>query len=94
MKIDLSIYDIESLLLKGSTNQRIFIKELIKDEIVEEAFKALEEVEAENYNNFDLLGWLNGGVLKYEKLSDYLEENFFTICLLENDEIKKGLVFY
>lgn len=60
MKIDLSISEIWDLLKEGSTNQRDFISSLTYNE-----FKEFIEL-IEDYEEFDLRGYINGGVLKVE----------------------------
>ena len=60
MKIDLSVSEIWDLLKEGSTNQRDFIDSLNYSEF-EEFITWLED-----YEEFDLRGLLNGGVLKVE----------------------------
>lgn len=60
MKIDLSTGEIWDLLKEGSTNQRDFISSLTYNEF-EEFIELIED-----YEEFDLRGLLNGGVLKVE----------------------------
>ena len=60
MKIDLSTSEIYDLLKEGSTNQRDFISSLTYNE-----FKEFIEL-IEDYEEFDLRGYINGGVLKVE----------------------------
>lgn len=69
MKIDLSISEIWDLLKNGSTNQRDFIDDLKYSEF-EEFIEYLEEY----YTEFDLRGYLNGGVLSVEDdpVEDYV----------------------
>ena len=60
MKIDLSTSEIYDLLKEGSTNQRNFIESLNYSEF-EEFINFIED-----YDDFDLRGYLNGGVLSVE----------------------------
>ena len=68
MKIDLSTSEIYDLLKEGSTNQRNFIEGLEYSEF-EEFIEFIED-----YKEFDLRGWLNGGVLSVEDdpVEDYV----------------------
>lgn len=68
MKIDLSTGEIWDLLKEGSTNQRDFISSLTYNE-----FKEFIEL-IEDYEEFDLRGYLNGGVLSVEDdpVEDYV----------------------
>ena len=61
MKIELSTSEIWDLLKEGSTNQKNFIESLRYDEF--EEFIGLID---ESYDEFDLRGYLNGGVLSVE----------------------------
>ena len=60
MKIELSTSEVWDLLNQGSTNQRDFISSLTYNE-----FKEFIEL-LEDYEEFDLRGYINGGVLKVE----------------------------
>lgn len=60
MKIEMSVSEIWNLLKQGSTNQRDFISSLTYNE-----FKEFIEL-IEDYEEFDLRGYINGGVLKVE----------------------------
>lgn len=60
MKIDLSTDELWDLLKEGSTNQRDFISSLTYNE-----FKEFIEL-IEDYEDLDLRGLINGGVLKVE----------------------------
>lgn len=60
MKIEMSISEIWDLLKEGNTNQRDFISSLTYNE-----FKEFIEL-IEDYEEFDLRGYINGGVLKVE----------------------------
>ena len=62
MKIELSTSEIWDLLKEGSTNQKNFIESLRYDEF--EEFIGLID---ESYDEFDLRGYLNGGVLSVEE---------------------------
>ena len=68
MKIDLSTSEIYDLLKEGSTNQRNFIDSLYYNEF-EEFMELIED-----YDEFDLRGYLNGGVLSVEDdpVEDYV----------------------
>lgn len=61
MKIDISASEIWDLLKEGSINQRNFIQELKFNE-----FEQFIEYIEESYEEFDLRGYLNGGVLSVE----------------------------
>ena len=69
MKLDLSVSEIWDLLKEGSTNQKDFISSLTYNE-----FKEFIEL-IEDYEEFDLRGYINGGVLKVE--DDPEEEYIF-----------------
>ena len=60
MKIDLNTSELWDLLKEGSTNQRDFISSLTYNEF-EEFIELIED-----YEEFDLRGYINGGVLKVE----------------------------
>ena len=70
MKIDLSTGEIWDLLQKGSTNQRNFIESLNYTEFEE----FLEFIEDYYDDEFDLLGYLNGGCLFVEDTPEDVEE--------------------
>ena len=61
MKIDLNTGEIWDLLKQGSTNQREFVDSLKYSEF-EEFIEFIDEF----YDEFDLRGYLNGGVLSVE----------------------------
>ena len=61
MKIDLCAGEIWDLLKEGTTNQRNFIDSLYYSEF-EEFIEFIDEF----YDEFDLIGYLNGGVLSVE----------------------------
>ena len=61
MKIDLCASELWDLLKEGSTNQRNFIDSLYYSEF-EEFIEFIDEF----YDEFDLRGYLNGGVLSVE----------------------------
>lgn len=81
MKIDLSISEIWDLLKNGSINQRDFISSLTYNE-----FKEFIEL-IEDYEEFDLRGYINGGVLKVE---DDPEDDFI---IWSNDRIGIVLIW-
>ena len=58
MKIDLSTSEVWDLLKEGSTNQKDFISSLTYNEF-EEFIELIGD-----YEEFDLRGYINGGVLK------------------------------
>ena len=60
MNIEMTTSEIWDLLKEGSTNQRDFISSLTYSEF-EEFIEIIED-----YDEFDLRGYLNGGVLKVE----------------------------
>ena len=61
MKLDLSVSEIWDILKEGSTNQRDFIDSLEYSEF-EEFIEFIDEF----CDEFDLRGYLNGGVLRVE----------------------------
>ena len=61
MKIDLNASELRDLLKEGTTNQRNFIDSLYYSEF-EEFIEFIDEF----YDEFDLRGYLNGGVLSVE----------------------------
>lgn len=65
MKLDLSNWEIWTLLNEGSTNQKQFIKQLDFNEF-EQVIECLEDLEISD----DLRGLLNGGVLYVSNESD------------------------
>lgn len=81
MKIEMSISEIWDLLKEGSTNQRDFISSLTYNE-----FKEFIEL-IEDYEEFDLRGYINGGVLKVE---DDPEDDFI---IWSNDRIGIVLIW-
>ena len=60
MNIEMTTSEIWDLLKEGSTNQKDFISSLTYNE-----FKEFIEL-IEDYEEFDLRGYINGGVLKVE----------------------------
>ena len=82
MKIDLNAYEIWDLLKEGSTNQRNFIDSLEYSEF-EEFIEFIDEF----YDEFDLRGYLNGGVLSVEEAP--VEESVWS-----NNRISIVLVWY
>ena len=80
MKIDLSISEVWDLLHEGSTNQRNFINSLRYSE-----FQEFIEI-IEDYNDFDLRGHLNSGVLAAET-NEETEENEETYIIYRNDRV-------
>lgn len=70
MMIDLTPSEIWDLLKDGSTNQRNFISSLKYSEFEE----FIEFIEEYYDNEFDLIGYLNGGVLSVEDdpVEDYV----------------------
>lgn len=60
MNIEMTTSEIWDLLKEGSTNQKDFISSLTYSE-----FKEFIEL-IEDYEEFDLRGYINGGVLKVE----------------------------
>ena len=70
MKIELSTSEIWDLLKQGSTNQREFISSLTYNE-----FKEFIEL-IEDYEEFDLRGYINGGVLIVEDSNEDVEEMY------------------
>ena len=81
MKLDLSVSEIWDLLKEGSTNQKNFIESLKYDEF-EEFIEFIDEF----CDEFDLRGYLNGGVLRVE---DTPEEEYI---IWSNERISIVLV--
>lgn len=81
MKIEMNAGEIWDLLKNGSINQRDFISSLTYNE-----FKEFIEL-IEDYEEFDLRGYLNGGVLKVE---DDPEDDFI---IWSNDRIGIVLIW-
>lgn len=77
MKIDLCASEIWDLLKEGSTNQKDFVEDLYYSEFVE----FIEFIEYYN-DEFDILGYLNGGVLHVEE--DPAEDDYI---IWSNDRI-------
>ena len=69
MNIEMTTSEIWDLLKEGSSNQRDFISSLTYNE-----FKEFIEL-IEDYEEFDLRGYINGGVLKVE---DDPEDDFIS----------------
>ena len=82
MNIDLSTSEIWDLLKQGSTNQRNFIENLKYSE-----FEEFIEYINDCYDEFDLRGYLNGGVLSVEDdpVEDYV--------IWENERISIVLIW-
>lgn len=80
MKIDLSTSEIWDLLKEGSTNQRNFIESLKYIEF-EEFINFIED-----YDDFDLRGYINGGILWVEEdpIEEYIlwRNDRITVCLI------------
>lgn len=80
MKIEMTTDEIWDLLKEGSTNQRNFINSLRYSE-----FQEFIEI-IEDYGDFDLRGWINGGVLWVEDdpIQDYIiwKNERIAICLV------------
>ena len=79
MKIELNACEIWDLLKEGSTNQKDFIAALEYGEFVE----FIEFID-EFYDEFDLRGYLNGGVLSVEDdpVEDYVIWENDRICIV------------
>lgn len=80
VKIEMNVSEVWDLLKEGSTNQRNFIESLKFYEF-EEFIKTIED-----YKDFDLRGWINGGVLWVEDdpIQDYIiwKNERIAICLV------------
>lgn len=74
MKIELNAWEIWDLLKNGSINQRDFI-DCLKYREFEEFIEHLEKY----YTEFDLRGYLNGGVLSVEETSEDVEDMEYVI---------------
>lgn len=91
MKIDLSIYEVMDLLSEGSTAQKEFLKGISESgNSFRDVLEVLEELQEEEELNFDLRGDINGGVLRFEKLTEEIIDNYYYIRFING----YGLVFY
>lgn len=91
MKIDLSIYEVMDLLSEGSTAQKEFMKNISESgNSFRDVLEVLEELQEEEELNFDLRGDINGGVLRFEKLTEEIIDNYYYIRFING----YGLVFY
>ena len=85
MLFDLTDWEAQDLLKKGSTNQQIFINRAIKAGAVEEVFNLLEDLVNEKILSSDIRGYINGGIL-------FLTDKEGAVELSENDFIKYEIV--
>lgn len=91
MKIDLSIYEVMDLLSEGSTAQKEFWKNISESgNSFRDVLEVLEELQEEEELDFDLRGDINGGVLRFEKLTEEIIDNYYYIRFING----YGLVFY
>jgi len=91
MKIDLSTNEIIDLLLDGSTNQKQFMEDIRKSgNSYCEVISQLEHIDEDGELNFDLRGDINGGVLRFEKLTEEIIDNYYYVRFVNG----YGLVFY
>ena len=81
MKIDLSTGEIWDLLKQGSSNQRNFINSLRYSE-----FQEFIEI-IKDYDDFDLRGYINGGVLSVEETDQINEDH----CIFSNGRVTINL---
>ena len=81
MKIELNTWEIWDLLKEGSTNQREFVNSLKYSE-----FEGFIEFIEEFCEEFDLRGYLNGGVLSVEETDQINEDTIYS-----NDRITISL---
>ena len=82
MKIDLTTGEIWDLLKQGTSNQREFINSLRYSE-----FEKFIEIIEDYDNEFDLTGYLNGGVLVAEETSKINEDH----CIFSNGRVTINL---
>ncbi len=89
--VDLSNFEVVELLKQGSTNQRNFISAIEEaNNIPEDVIEAIKNFDNEIGSQTDLRGWLNGGVMDFEPITEEIEENYcFIPC-----ENGYGVVYY
>ena len=91
MKIDLSTSEVIDLLLDGSTNQKQFMQNIRKSgNSYQEVISQLEHIDEAGELNFDLRGDINGGVLRFEKLTEEIIDNYYYVRFING----YCLVFY
>ena len=81
MKIEMSVSEIWNLLKQGSSNQRNFINSLRYSEF-QEFIKIIED-----YDDFDLRGYINGGVLVSEETDQINKDH----CIFSNGRVTINL---
>lgn len=89
--IDLSESEVVDILKNGSTNQKNFIKNIVKaDNSPEDVILKIIAFDEEIGSQTDLRGWLNGGVMTFEPITEEIEANYcFIPC-----ENGYGVVYY
>ena len=91
MNINLSIYEVMDLLSEGSTAQKEFLRDISESgNSFRDVLEVLEELQEEEELTFDLRGDINGGVLRFEEVTEYIKGNYLFIEF----ENGYGLVFY
>ena len=81
MKIEMNVSEIWDLLKQGSSNQRNFINSLRYSE-----FQEFIEI-IKDYDDFDLRGYINGGVLSVEETDQINEDH----CIFSNGRVTINL---
>lgn len=87
MKVDLSNYELYDLLKNGSTNQKHFVSMIDEYNLdIDNVFDSLEQLFFDcGEKNYDIRGWINGGVLYItDDASGYQLEEFVHMELDSN----------
>ena len=89
--VDLSNFEVVEMLRNGSTNQKNFVNDILEaDNSPEDVIEAIKNFDKEIGSQTDLRGWLNGGVMKFEPITQDIEDNYCYIPC-ENGH---GVVYY
>lgn len=89
--VDLSNFEVVELLKQGSTNQRNFINSILEaDNSPEDVIEAIKNFDEEIGSQTDLRGWLNGGVMTFEEITEEIQDNYCCIPC----ENGFGVVYY
>lgn len=89
--VDLSNFEVVELLKQGSTNQRNFINSILEaDNSPEDVIEAIKNFDEEINSQTDLRGWLNGGVMTFEEITEEIQDNYCCIPC----ENGFGVVYY
>ena len=89
--VDLSNFEVVEMLRNGSTNQRNFVADIeAANNNAEDVIEAIKNFDTEIGSPTDLRGWLNGGVMTFEEITQEIEDNYcFIPC-----ENGFGVVYY